>query len=120
MDRNQVITVLESLANGIDPASGAPIPIDAFHSADAVRALFTATSMLKAPSERATKSPSAGSPWSADEDARLTSEFDSGMTLAQIALAHGRSSSAISLRLVKLGRLEPDKVKARERGTKVA
>lgn len=116
MDRNQVITVLECLANGIDPASGARIPLEAFHSGDAVRALFTATNLLKAPAERVTKSPSAGSPWSAEEDERLTREFDSGMTLAQIALAHGRSSSAISLRLVKLGRLEPEKVKTRERG----
>jgi hypothetical protein len=118
MDRNQVITVLESLANGIDPASGARIPIEEFHSADTVRALFTATSLLKAPSERAARSPSAGSRWTAEEDERLASEFDGGMTVAQIALAHGRSASAISLRLVMLGRLDPDKVKARARGSK--
>jgi hypothetical protein len=49
MDREQVITTLESLANGVDPKTGAPIPYDSFHAADVVRALFTATALLKEP-----------------------------------------------------------------------
>jgi hypothetical protein len=121
MDRNQVITVLESLANGIDPASGARIPIEAFHEGDTVRALFAATALLKTSNERRSQQgAAAGTPWSAEEDTRLCGEYDRGMTIAQIAVAHGRSSSAISLRLVKLGRLDADKVKVRERGTNVA
>jgi hypothetical protein len=127
MEKQEVITVLESLANGIDPATGAQIPYEAFHTAGAVRALFAATSLLKeadGPRGRnartGAKLASAGAPWSADEDARLASEFDAGLTVAQMALAHGRSSSAITLRLVKLGRIEATAVKSRERGAAAA
>lgn len=128
MDRQQVITVLESLANGIDPQTGAPIPYDTFHAADTVRALFTATTLLKtaetaAPTGRRRQSaalPAAGTPWSEEEDARLSREFDAGMTTAQMALQHGRTSGAITSRLVKLGRIDPATVKSRDRGARVA
>lgn len=128
MDRQHVITVLESLANGIDPQNGAAIPWDAFHSADTVRVLFTATTLLKtaetSPPTGRRRQPaaltSAGTPWSAEEDARLCREFDAGMTTAQIALQHGRTSGAITSRLVKLGRIDPATVKSRDRGAHVA
>ena len=127
MDRQEVITVLESLANGIDPGTGARIPHDAFHSANTVRALFAASSMLKTEPPAATstrkgttKLTSAGAPWSAEEDARLCHEFDSGMTISQIALQHGRSSGAITSRLVKVGRIDPATVKSRDRGARLA
>lgn len=126
MDRQQVITVLESLANGMDPATGARIPEDTFHSADTVRALFAAVTVLKAPEARqkaraaGTTFTSAGTPWSAEEDARLGQEFDGGMTIAQIALRHGRTSGAITARLVKLGRIDPATVKSRDRGARAA
>ncbi|MFP5245374.1 MAG: hypothetical protein ACLGH0_01680 [Thermoanaerobaculia bacterium] len=106
MDRQEVITVLETLASG-----GASVD-----AATASRALSTAVTLLK-PKGKFT---SAGLPWSSEEDARLGQEFDSGMTVAQIALQHGRTSGAITARLVKLGRLDSAKVKARERGAKVA
>lgn len=118
MERQQVITVLESLANGIDPANGARIPIEAFHTGDTVRALFAAAGFLKsAPSRQ--KFASAGAAWTAEEDARLGREFDSGMTVAQMALQHGRTSGGITARLVKLGRIDPAKVKSRDRGGQV-
>ena len=123
MDRQEVVTVLESLANGIDPTTGTRIPHDTFHSADIVRALFTASTLLKAgpaattdpqnARTRATKFTSAGTPWSGEEDTRLGQEFDAGMTIAQIALRHGRTSGGISSRLVKLGRIDPATVKPR-------
>jgi hypothetical protein len=47
MNRDQVIPVLESLANGVDPATGTRIPLDAFHTADTVRALFAAATLLR-------------------------------------------------------------------------
>jgi hypothetical protein len=107
MERHEVITVLDSLANGIDPSTGARIPHDVFHTADTVRALFAASTLLKAadaaaparqngPAIRTTLT-SAGAPWSEDEDARLCGEFDARMTTAQIALLRGRSSGAITV-----------------------
>jgi hypothetical protein len=122
MDRQTVITVLESLANGIDPATGGRIPDGTFHTGETVRALFAASTFLKTEGRRAasTTFSSAGSAWSAEEDARLNSEFDAGMTMAQIALQHGRSSGAITARLAKLGRIDPATVKSRDRGATVA
>lgn len=117
MERQQVITVLESLANGVDPASGANV----MHSADTVRALAAAATLLRsAPARINPKFASAGTAWSAEEDARLAQEFDSGMTIAQMALGHGRTSGAITARLVKLGRIDPATVKSRDRGARVA
>jgi hypothetical protein len=129
MDRNEVITILESLANGVDPGTGTRIPLETFHAGDTVRALFTATALLRnantAPAMRqqragTTTLTAAGSAWSAEEDARLGEEFDAGMTVAQIALQHGRTSGAITSRLVKIGRLDPATVKSRERGARMA
>lgn len=99
MDRQEVIMVLESLTN----------------------ALVTATSLLReAPAAARSRGrgktilTSAGMPWSAEEDARVCQEHDAGMTVAQIALQHGRSSGAITSRLVKLGKIDPGTVKLRE------
>ena len=128
MDRNEVIVVLESLANGIDPSTGAVIPHDTFHTSDTIRALFTASTLLRelaAPaaaqqrSKPRTALTSAGASWSEEEDARVCREFDAKLTISQIALQHGRSSGAITSRLVKLGRIDPAKVKSRDRGAQV-
>ena len=129
MDRQEVITVLDALADGIDPSTGTRIPYEAFHTATAIRALFAASAFLKSdnappaqPGRRAktTVFTSAGAAWSAEEDARLGQEFDAGMTVAQIALQHGRTSGAITSRLVRIGRIDPASVKSRDRGARVA
>src|SRR6266498_1210212 len=129
MDRDQVIQVLESLANGIDPSTGARIPYDAFQTPDTIRALFTASTLLKVPGTTvAAQEPgrtvtttltSAGTSWSEEEDARLCREFDAKMTVAQIALQHLRSSGAITSRLVKLGRIDRAILPSRDRGARV-
>jgi hypothetical protein len=126
MDREHVIAIVESLANGTDPNTGARIPHDTYHSADTIRALFTAGALLKAdPTSAArrrigsTRLTSAGAPWSTEEDEQLCREFDTKMTVGQIALQHGRSSGAITSRLVKLGRADPSTVKSRDRGARV-
>jgi hypothetical protein len=127
MDREQVIAVVESLANGTDPNTGARIPHETFHSADTIRALFAAGALLKADAAtparertRSTRLTSAGAPWSTEEDERLCREFETKMTVGQIALQHGRSSGAITSRLVKLGRIDPSTVKSRDRGARIA
>jgi hypothetical protein len=127
MDRDRVIAILESLANGFDPNSGARLPTDVFQTAETVRALFTASALLKitatvvaASPKRRTTLTSAGLPWTDDEDTRLCQEFDAKMTISQIALQHSRSSGAITSRLVKLGRIDPATVKSRDRGARAS
>lgn len=48
----------------------------------------------------------AGSLWSADEDERLSSAFQSGMAISEIAKNHGRTNGAIRSRLKKLNLIE--------------
>jgi hypothetical protein len=113
MEQSQVITILESLANGIDPITGATCN-DVFATPDVVRALSTAADQLKNKHH-----PAAGARWTDEEDAALCREFDTAMSVPDIAKLHGRTNSAITLRLVKLGRIDADTVRVRERGAKL-
>lgn len=47
----------------------------------------------------------AGKPWTNLEEDKLLDEFDSKMSIAEIAKEHGRSEGGIEARLVKLGRI---------------
>jgi len=113
MDRNEIITALEGLATQ-------------YPNTPTAAALRSATTLLRdhdcAAFAHVRKPnpnlPAAGQRWTDDEDARLARELDSGMSVAQIALAHGRTSGGITLRLVKLGRIDPSTVQVRERGGK--
>jgi hypothetical protein len=104
MEMNEVIATLETIsARLIDEQE--------------LAALHAATDALKtgvpAKSPRAT---SAGLRWTDEEDAQLGIAFDAGRTIASIAASHGRTKSAITLRLVKLGRIDPATVQPRSRG----
>jgi hypothetical protein len=102
MELQHVVSIVESLAAGAEPGSDVGV------------ALTTAAGLLK---QRETARPAAaGQRWSEEEDALLAHEFDGGMAVADIARQHGRTKAAITLRLVKLGRLDADTVKVRERG----
>ena len=127
MNHQEVTQVLESLAYGKDPESGSGATVETFQSARTIRALFTAVALIRSEAAaRRTRSregaslTSAGTLWSKHEDARLCQEHEQGMTTAQIALQHGRSSSAITTRLVKLGRIEPPASRTNKSIAKVA
>jgi hypothetical protein len=126
MQLEHVISILEALANGVDPATDTEIPNDTFRSPEVIRALFTATAMLQRPdtSGRSSSDPAAaprvrpaaaGSRWTDEEDAEVCLEYDAGVTFSDIARKHTRSTGAIMSRLVKLGRIEPDTLSPRLR-----
>lgn len=122
MERSQVIAIVDSLANGMDPATGVRIPHDVFHTGDVVRALFSAVELLKQEPvrESGTSRPaSAGARWTDEEDALLCHEFDGGTPIREIAQQHGRTAGAITSRLVRLGRIDADSVTVRDRGAHV-
>ncbi len=48
----------------------------------------------------------AGNPWRGEEEVRLLSEFDSGLSIAEIAKNHKRTKGAIRSRLKKLGKIK--------------
>lgn len=126
MQIQQVISILDSVAAGVDPKTGELIPNDVFHSPDVIRAFFTAANALRT---NATAAPiatvpapvsknrpqAAGARWTEQEDTLLCDEFDGGVPVAEIARLHGRTTGAINSRLVKLGKVDPETVNVRER-----
>jgi hypothetical protein len=47
----------------------------------------------------------AGKPWSDKEDEALCTAFDQGVTIKDLAVQHGRSTTALNARLFKLGKI---------------
>jgi hypothetical protein len=115
MERDNAAKILQTLADGIDPATGEPFPASSpYQRADVVRALFVAVQELRGQPRGKASTPApenpglanAGRAWSQEEDARLGRGFDSGKTIDMLAEEHKRSRFAIEARLVKLGRIE--------------
>lgn len=111
MQLEHVISILEALANGIDPATDTEIPNATFRSPDVIDALCTATAMLQSRVRPA----AAGSRWTDEEDAEVCFEYDAGVSFSEIARKHTRTTGAIMSRLVKLGRIEADTLTPRIR-----
>lgn len=124
MQIQQVISILDSVAAGVDPKTGELIPNDVFHSPDVIRAFFTAANALRTNATAApiaavavskSRPQAAGARWTEQEDTLLCDEFDGGVPVAEIARLHGRTTGAINSRLVKLGKVDPETVNVRER-----
>ena len=110
MNQTEALSIVRSLANGVDPESGEVFPAEsAYQRAQTVRALYAAAEALEHAErfERRRRELPAktGEPWSEDEDRRLLSGFDAGHGLPELAAAHQRTQTGIRARLVKYGRL---------------
>ena len=110
MERHEIISILHALANGVDPATGHAVDY-MFTGPQVIRALFGAADLLthypvtdaESPPERHKTLVSAGTRWSHEEDTALSCEYQAGTTIAEIAKTHGRTPTAITMRLTKLG-----------------
>ena len=110
MDHEQASDIIRQLADGLDPNTGQPFPMDSpFQHPQIVRALYVARQALdRAPAAHAKAKPHAehaGLPWSEDEDRELADAYDAGTPAKDLAGRHKRSTAAIQARLVKLGRI---------------
>ena len=110
MNQAEALSVIRSLANGVDPETGEVFPGDSvYQRAPTVRALYAAAEALEKAErfERRKQSLPAktGEPWSEDEDRKLLSAFDAGRGLPELASAHQRTQTGVRARLVKYGRL---------------
>jgi hypothetical protein len=126
MNKEQTLRILNALANGIHPATGEKFGADTpYQHPDTVRALFEAMRAVDgaappasapalagapAPARRLMPESGSGSRWSADEEQRLASSFDTGRTVDELARSHNRSRAAIEARLVRLGKLDASAV----------
>src|SRR6188508_907862 len=94
MDESKALAILSTLANGVNPLTGEVFPPESpYQTADVVRALFLASSLLESrakpkPRNATTLPGNAGKPWTAEEDQKLLQEFDRGSPIATLALTH--------------------------------
>lgn len=93
------------------PYTGEHFPADGpYQRADTVRSLYTALEALDSGQKRKKPTdlinPKAGAKWADEEIERLTESFRVGAPFADIAKDHGRTTDAITARLVKLGLIE--------------
>ena len=94
------------LARGLDPANDSEsLSSDTLNQPEVIRALLFAADALTAamgvaPTERDGR---AGKPWSEAEEERLIRSISLRDTLRNVAAKHGRSTGAITSRLVHLG-----------------
>lgn len=110
MQTNEALSIIRSLANGVDPETGEVFPADSvYQRAQTVRSLYAAAEALekqaKLDQRKQQLPPKTGEPWTEDEDRKLLSGFDAGRGLAELAAAHQRTQTGCRARLVKYGRL---------------
>ena len=119
MEKEQTLSILNALANGVHPATGEKFAADGpYQHPDTVRALFEAMRAVEgggAPAPAPERKPAfpqsgSGSRWSAEEEQRLAGAFDAGRTVDELARAHNRSRAAIEARLVRLGKMDASAV----------
>ncbi|WP_024304571.1 hypothetical protein [Pseudogulbenkiania sp. MAI-1] len=108
MTRQEARNILQSLAHGINPASGEVLSNQSpFNQPDVIRALFVAGEALVEAEKRQRKEASsdshAGQPWSEEEESRVKAAFAEGKSIVEIAALHQRSRGAITARLARLG-----------------
>ena len=114
MEKQAAISIIQALAQGIDPHTGETFPgTSPYQHPDTVRALFHAIQALSDPPGAASRAAqqgvpaNAGKPWTDDEDKTLAAHFDAGSSISELAEQHRRTRTAIQARLVRLGKIEP-------------
>ncbi|MBL8518163.1 MAG: hypothetical protein JNM76_14475 [Betaproteobacteria bacterium] len=135
MDTAATLRTLELLADGRDPVTGLALPdASPYNQPLVVRSLFAAlralessarptlgvarrdgdssppdqpNSVAEGPRAVAARSlpANAGKPWTTSEDETLSAAFDRGVAIKDLAVLHGRSTTALNARLFKLGKI---------------
>jgi hypothetical protein len=99
METAEALVIIRALADGRDPARNGPLAHDSvFLQPDVMRALQCAMEVLMDVADKPK-----GGVWSREEERRLVAGFETGVSLTNIAKAHGRTRGAILSRLKKLG-----------------
>jgi hypothetical protein len=110
MNAAQAIAVVRSLANGIDPETGAVFPHDSpYQRPQVVRALYEAAVAMerieRKDRQKSQRPARTGEPWTEEDDRKLLAGFDAGRALAELAHAHERTQGSVRARLIKYGRI---------------
>jgi hypothetical protein len=122
MELNVARQIIDSLAKGINPITGAAFPEDSpYNAPPIIRALWAVSKALdeRWPQQAPTSPPTsprkwrgeappanAGKAWTDEWDDELRRRFHEGEDLAAIADAMGRTRFGVEQRLIKLGLIE--------------
>lgn len=106
--------IIDTLAEGIHPVTGEAMPEDSPYNAPPViralhavsRALDSADDTRSHSRQRSIQSPNSGNRWSAQEDSALETGCDAGVPIKQLAQELGRTTFAVTQRLIRLGKIE--------------
>lgn len=111
MEIAEAIKVIRALADGVHPETREALDEDSIcRNPQAVTALNRSLAALVTEQQRELKKPaSAGQYWSRAEDKQICEELRKGMPFEEIAKTHNRSVPSIIVRLVKLGKVAPNK-----------
>jgi hypothetical protein len=106
-------SVLQSLIQGLDPATGAELPKDAIVNRIEINrsmlVAMTAMEQVEARMLRRAQLPeSVGKTWTEEEEQQLKDEFARSEPIPLIATKHERTIRAIEARLERLGLLRAD------------
>ena len=112
MQIHAALPIVQALADGVNPVTGEAYPDQSpYAEPRTLRALYSAVDLKQKEIEREKRRErlpaNFGKPWTSEEDQAAVSEFDSGLTLPEMARRHLRTQSSIRLRLEKLGKIEP-------------
>lgn len=111
MEIQDAINVIRALADGVHPETREALKEDVIcRNPQAIMALNRALAALITQQRRELKTPaSAGKYWSHAEDEQVCDELRKGMDFNEIAKTHNRTVPSIVARLVKLGKIAPEK-----------
>lgn len=113
MQLESALPIIRALADGVNPISGEGYPDSSPYAEPRIlRALYTAADLMQKEVEREKRRDrlpaNFGKPWNAQEEELLVTQFDNGMTMAEMSQRHQRTQSSVRLRLEKLGKVHPE------------
>ena len=104
MNINQAKEIISTLAEGVDPTTGEVLPDNnVCNKGEIVRAFYAVLNHLEEKKPRKNMPANAGKPWSAEEDAKLRTYYEAGMSKKELCAEFERSSGSVSSRLARLG-----------------
>jgi hypothetical protein len=111
MEIEDALKIMRALANGTNPETGEALEAGSVcRRPQTVKALNRAISALVEARCRESKRPmNAFRTWTRAEDAQVCEEVRKGMDFHEIAKAHNRTVPSIVARLVKLGKIAPER-----------
>ncbi len=110
MDEVKALEVVKALADGVDPESGEVFGSESVYQRPDVKCAMIASvkaleKAVKAKQRKNNQPGRAGRPWDDEEAEKVSTAYDKGIGIKEIANKHQRTKWAIESRLAKMGKI---------------